>query len=237
MSENRGGDVLARGEHSAQFRGAGANLSEFEFDLAMNPEIVSKKYGLSIIEIEEYQARRANNERLDLKPVGSEDLASLVPALEQRWKSKPVEKKPLKFKEKKYSDPVTLLDRILVKRIPEDTEKFEVMEDGTLRDKDTGFVIPYAYRQHNNIGIVLAVGQFVILGNVRIPMYEVVQVGDRVTFGDYNSEVFRMSEEKIQAMCDAVQMNYEKDDEGLRVVRVQDVRVVERPLPEGANNE
>ena len=27
MSENRGGDVLARGEKSAQFRGAGANLS------------------------------------------------------------------------------------------------------------------------------------------------------------------------------------------------------------------
>jgi co-chaperonin GroES (HSP10) len=229
MSENRGGDVLARGEHSAQFRGAGANLSEFEYDLAMNADQVSTKYGLSVREIEEYQERRANGERLKLSPVGGDTLESLVPALESRWKAKPVEVKPKKFAEISYEEPTTILDRILVKRIPEDTEKFEILEDGSLRDKGTGFVIPYAYRQHNNIGIVLAVGQFVVLGGVSIPMSAIVHVGDRVTFGDYNSEVFKMNDEKTQAMCDAVRMNYEADPEGLRVVRVQDVRVVERP--------
>jgi co-chaperonin GroES (HSP10) len=230
MSENRGGDVLARGERSAQFKGAGANLSEFEYDLAMNSEIVSKKYGLSIREVEEYQERRAKGERIKMTPVDQEGLADLVPALESKFASKPVEAKPKKFADKQYADPVTVLDRILVKRIPEDTERYEILEDGGLRDKRTGFVIPYAYRQHNNIGVVLATGQFVILGGVRIPMSEVVRVGDRVTFGDYNSEVFKMDETKLQKMCDAVQMNYEADPEGLRVVRVQDVRVVERPM-------
>ena len=62
-------------------------------------------------------------------------------------------------------------------------------------------------------------------------MNDVVQVGDRVTFGDYNSEVFKQGDEKTQKLCDAVQMNYEADPEGLRVVRVQDIRVIERPLP------
>jgi hypothetical protein len=37
-----------------------------------------------------------------------------------------------------------------------------------------------------------------------------------------------MDEAKVQQLCDAVQMNYEEDPEGLRVVRVQDVRGVER---------
>ena len=63
MSENRGGDVLARGEKSAQFRGAGANLTEFEFDLTMNPEVLHNKYGLSEKEIEEYQEKR--DDRVD----------------------------------------------------------------------------------------------------------------------------------------------------------------------------
>lgn len=228
MSENRGGDVLARGERSAQFKGAGANLTEFEYDLAMNTEQVGQKYGLSQVEIEEYQTKRANGEKLDLKPVGEDTLASLIPALESRFNPKPVEKKPLKFAEKTYSEPTTILDRILVKRIADDPD-LEIMEDGSARNKRTGFVIPYAYRQHNNIGIVLAVGQFVILGGVRIPMDEVVRKGDLVKFGDYNSEVFVMPEDKIQEMCDAVEMNYEPDPEGLRVVRVQDVRTVQRP--------
>lgn len=237
MSENRGGDVLARGEHSAQFRGAGANLTEFEYDLTLKPEIVGSKYGLSQVEIEQYLERRGKGEKLDLKPVGGlEDEISDKTPLELRWASKPVEAKPKKFADKEYSDPVTLLDRVLIKRIPEDPEKFEILEDGSMRDRKTGFVIPYAYRQHNNIGIVLAVGQFVILGGVRISMDEVVRVGDRVTFGDYNSEVFHMSESKTEKMCDSVQMNYEKDEEGLRVVRVQDIRVIERPLPSETND-
>lgn len=238
MSENRGGDVLARGEHSAQFRAAGASLSEFEYDLTFKVETVGVKYGLSQLEVEEYLKRRTDGERFDLKPVThDEEESDGKTELERRWAiAKPVAQKPKKFADKNYADPHTLLDRILVKRIPDDPEKFEILEDGSLRDKKTGFVIPYAYRQHNNIGIVLATGQFVILGMVKIPMSEVVQVGDRVTFGDYNSEVFKMSEDKTRKMCDAVQMNYEEDPEGLRVVRVQDVRVVERPLPAETND-
>ena len=60
-------------------------------------------------------------------------------------------------------------------------------------------------------------------------MRHIVRPGDRVTFGDYNSEVYKQPVEKTQKMCDAVQMNYEADEEGLRVVRVQDIRTVERP--------
>lgn len=237
MSENRGGDVLARGERSAQFRGAGADLSEFEYDLTMKPETVGVKYGLSQLEVEAYLLRRSRGERLELKSVAvDEEPTDGRTELERRWESKAVAVKPKKFAEVSYGDPTTILDRVLVKRIPDDPEKFEILEDGSLKDKTTGFVIPYAYRQHNNIGIVLAVGQFVILGGVRVAMREVVLVGDRVTFGDYNSEVFKLSTVKIQALCDAVQMNYEEDPEGLRVVRVQDIRVVERPLPAEATN-
>jgi hypothetical protein len=61
-------------------------------------------------------------------------------------------------------------------------------------------------------------------------MSEVVRVGDRVTYGDYNSEVFLMDEDKVKELCDAVQMNYEPDPEGLRIVRVQDVRGFEYPI-------
>lgn len=238
MSENRGGDVLARGERSAQFRAAGADLSEFEYDLAMKTDTVGVKYGLSQLEVEQYIQKRSQGERLDLKPVTQdEEVEDGRTELEKRWEvSKPVEVKPKKFADKEYADPSTILDRVLVKRIPDDPEKFEILQDGSLRDKKTGFVIPYAYRQHNNIGIVLATGQFVILGGVRIPMAEVVRVGDRVTFGDYNSEVFKMSVEKTQKLCDDVQMNYEEDPEGLRVVRVQDIRVVERPAPTETND-
>ena len=61
-------------------------------------------------------------------------------------------------------------------------------------------------------------------------MADVVKPGDKVTFGDYNSEVYKLSPEKTIALCDAVKMNYEADDEGLRVIRVQDIRTVEHPL-------
>jgi hypothetical protein len=51
-----------------------------------------------------------------------------------------------------------------------------------------------------------------------------------VVFGDYTSEVFKLSEEKTRELCDAVEMNYEADPEGLRIVRVQDLRTVEFPI-------
>jgi len=58
-------------------------------------------------------------------------------------------------------------------------------------------------------------------------MGEVVRIGDRVTYGDYSSEILIMSEDRVRALCDAISFNYFSDDAGLRVVRVQDVRGVE----------
>jgi co-chaperonin GroES (HSP10) len=228
------GDRLARGDASAQFS-TGAGLSDFQHDLAVRPEIVSEKYGLSQVEVAQYLVQRERGEALpDLKAVDTDeaqDIASGISIVDKRhtYDSQPVKKAEKKFQDKEYSDPSTILDRILVKRIPEDEEKFEILEDGSLRNKETGFVIPYAYRQHNNIGIVLAVGQFVVLGGLKVPMGAIVRPGDRVTFGDYNSEVYKQPTEKTKKMCDAVQMNYEADEEGLRVVRVQDIRTVEHP--------
>jgi hypothetical protein len=62
-------------------------------------------------------------------------------------------------------------------------------------------------------------------------MGEVVRVGDRVTYGDYNSEILVMSKERVLALCDAISFNYFDDYAGLRVVRVQDVRGVEHEVP------
>ena len=119
------------------------------------------------------------------------------------------------------------MNRILIKRCAESSD-MKMLPDGSVLNTKTGLVVAAKYRQHSNIGIVLAAGKFVILGGQRIPMEEAVRVGDRVTYGDYNSEVFLMDENKVKELCDAVQMNYEEDAEGLRVVRVQDVRGVER---------
>jgi co-chaperonin GroES (HSP10) len=228
------GDKLARGDQSAQFS-AGAGLSDFQHDLAVRPEIVPEKYGLSPVEVAQYLVQRERGEALpDLKAVDTDepqDIAGGVSVVDKRhtYDSKPVKKAEKKFADKEYSDPSTILDRVLVKRIPEDEDKFEVLEDGSLRNKETGFLIPFAYRQHNTIGIVLAVGQFVVLGGVKVPLNTIVRPGDRVTYGSYNCEVYKQSKEKTQRMCDAVQMNYEADEEGLVVVRVQDIRTVERP--------
>lgn len=233
---NSGGDVLARGAKTAQFSAGNGDMTDFEHDLAVRPEIVSEKYGLSEVEISQYQEQREKGEKLpDLKAVDLEadgTLTAGVTVIDRRIdfnNPAPIKVAEKKFKDKTYGAPATILDRILVKRIPEDPN-FERMEDGSLKDKRTGFVIPAAYRQHNNIGIVLVVGQFVVLGGVRIPMGDIVRPGDRVTFGDYNSEVYKQSEEKTVALCDAVEMDYEVDDEGLRVIRVQDIRTVEHPL-------
>ena len=62
-------------------------------------------------------------------------------------------------------------------------------------------------------------------------MEEIVSIGDRVTYGDYNSEVFVMDEKKVRELCDRVQMNYTEDPEGIRIVRVQDIRGFEREIP------
>ena len=230
---------MARGGRSAQFAAGGSELSDFEYDLRTRTDIVSEKYGLSLAEIEEYTLRLNAGERLDLKPVAlAEELGAGIEVIDRRHnylaeveavKAAPVA--PKKYADKKFSAFTPILDRILVKRCAEGPD-MKIMEDGSVLNTKTGLVIAAKYRQHSNIGIVLAAGQFVILGGQRIAMSEVVRVGDRVTYGDYNSEVFLMDEAKVQELCDRVQMNYEPDAEGLRVVRVQDVRGLEREVVE-----
>ena len=175
----------------------------------------------------------AVNDAIELKNVAPEveELGSGITVIDRRsrFDSDPVKKAEPKFPEKKYGAFSPVLDRILIKRCAEGPD-MKIMEDGSVLNMKTGLLIAGKYRQHSNIGIVLATGQFVILGGQRIAMSDVVRVGDRVTYGDYNSEVFLMDEARVQEMCDSVQMNYEPDPEGLRIVRVQDVRGVEREV-------
>ena len=231
------GDKLARGMKAAQFAAGGSELSDFEYDLRTRREVVAEKYGLSEMDIESYQLRLDEGERIDLKSVETnKELADELVVIDKRptfmgqdTDVKAVAEAPQKYPDKTYSLFTPILDRILIKRCTESKE-MELLEDGSVRNKKTGLIIAARYRQHSNIGVVLAVGKFVILGGQRIPMEEVVRKGDRVTYGDYNSEVFHMSEDRQQALCDDVQFNYFADDDGLRVVRVQYVRGVEHPI-------
>jgi len=236
---NNGGDVLARGGKSAQFASSGSDLSEFEYDLRVRRDIVKEKYGLSEAEMAEYDQKIAEGQRFSMETLAikQEQLGAGITVIDRRpsyaeevkvVKEAPVA--PKKYPEKKFGIATPILDRILIKRCAESPD-MKIMEDGSVLNTKTGLVIAAKYRQHSNVGIVLATGQFVILGGQRIAMSEVVRVGDRVTYGDYNSEVFHMNEERVQELCDSVQMNYEADPEGLRVVRVQDVRLVEREVP------
>jgi co-chaperonin GroES (HSP10) len=231
---NNGGDVLARGFKSAQFAAGGGDLSDFEYDLRTREEVVAEKYGLSAAEIATYKTRVDAGERVALDPVDLLKEMAGITVIDKRSAFlaseavKEAEKNPPKYPEKKYGKFSPILDRILVKRCTDSTDE-KIMEDGSVVNTKTGLITAAKYRQHSNIGIVLATGKFVIIGGQRIPMEEVVRIGDKVTYGDYNSEVFHMDEKRVQDLCDAVQMNYDVDPEGLRVVRVQDVRGVERP--------
>lgn len=88
-----------------------------------------------------------------------------------------------------------ILDRIVVRRIESNT------------DTD-GFVVPEKYRQHTNIGEVLAIGTGVVLGMIFHDMDTFVEVGDRVLFGEYTAEKYV----------------FEGDEQ--EIVRIQDVRGV-----------
>jgi co-chaperonin GroES (HSP10) len=230
------GDTLAAGGKSAQFGGAQSAISDFEGDLIFRPEIVQEKYGLSLDDLERYVAMRERGEKLPDLPtleIKKEMGATPITVIDRRLSFLPdavsVEEVKPEFEEKEYESFKPILDRVLVKRIADDPN-LEQLSDGSMRDKRTGFIIPAKYRQHSNIGIVLAVGDFVVIGNVKTPMRELVRPGDRVRYGDYNSEVFHMPEYKIKELCDAVRMNYVTDEEGLRIVRVQDIRGIERPI-------
>ena len=233
----QGGDQLARGAKSANFSTA-VGLSSFEDDLIFRPEIVAEKYGLTQAEVDDWQTRRTAGEKVpNLQAVADvEEVESVVVNDRRTQYELSSSTEDAKVVEQKYPEPeytafAPILDRILVMRVPLD-KNLEVLEDGSVRDKRTKFIVPAKYRQHSNTGIVLAVGNFVVLGGSRVQLDEIVRPGDRVTFGDYNSEVFPMPKEKVLAMCDALKVNYFEDEQGLRIVRIQDVRGIETPINE-----
>lgn len=233
----QGGDQLARGAKSAKFSTA-VGLSSFEDDLIFRPEIVADKYGLTQEQVDDWQTRRTAGETVpNLKAIEDivqeeEETAGLVindrrTQYELSSSTEAAELAALKYPEAEFEPFTPVLDRILIMRVPMD-KNLEILEDGSVRDKRTKFIIPAKYRQHSNTGIVLAIGNFVIMGGTRVNLSEIVTPGDRVTFGDYNSEVFPMPKEQAQALCDNLKVNFFDDEQGLRIVRIQDVRGIER---------
>lgn len=238
----QGGDVLARGAHSAQFSAGGNTLTDFEADFVFKAASeVCEKYGLSVEEYDQYAVLRDSGQRLpDLKATEQQetlDAGFSITDHRTNYLSEPIKVKVAEPVTKKYPEsafePVqTIMDRLLVMVISDDPN-VELLEDGSTRDKRTGLITAAKYRQHSNVGIVLLAGQWVITGGMRTCMWEIVQPGDKVIYGDYNSEMLPMSDEKAQELCDRIGVNYEKTEQGLRLVRVQDVRTVQRRVQQG----
>jgi len=113
-----------------------------------------------------------------------------------------------------------------VKRIEDDPD-IEVLEDGSARNRVTGMFIPASYRQHNNKGIVLRVGNYLGIGGACFPLSDFVKPGDKVTFGSYNTEKFTMEFKQAKVLCDSLEIDHNEADEGFWIVRIQDVRLVE----------
>ena len=99
-----------------------------------------------------------------------------------------------------YGEFTPILDRVQVKVLD------EMVQD------ESGVMVPPKYRQHSNAGIVIALGQWVVLGGKQIPLDEVIQVGSKIMFGEYNAERFT------------------QDGVDYELVRVQDIRGVWRKL-------
>jgi co-chaperonin GroES (HSP10) len=200
-----GGDALARGAKSANFSTGGASVDD---EVVLNPSVVAPEeetFGLNVVD-----KRRSFVDILAEEP-------------------KVAQQEAKEFEERQYQPLRPILDRLLVMRTASNPDE-EILEDGSVRNKRTGFIIPQQFRQHTNHGIVLAAGDFVIMGQVKIPLSSIVKPGDRVFYGDYNSELFPMDEAKIREMCRALKVNYEYSEAGLRLVRVQDIRGVEVPV-------
>lgn len=96
-----------------------------------------------------------------------------------------------------YEPFTTLMDRIAVKRIVQETAP-------------EGFIVAEQYRQHTNVGIVVCVGDFAVIGGKQVSIQNILKTGDKVWYGEYNSEKFEI------------------DNEELELVRIQDVRGVAR---------
>jgi co-chaperonin GroES (HSP10) len=234
-----GGDVLARGCPTAQFAGASSDITEFENDfIYMTVEEVLEKYGLDQSEYDQYHFLRENGDRLpDLTPVALQETLEVGFSISDHRKNylsedteaaAVKEEAPKKYPESSYEPMQTLLDRILVMVVSDDPN-IELLEDGSSRDKRSGLISTAKYRQHSNVGIVLLAGQWVVVGGVKTPMWEVVKPGDKVIYGDYGSE--KMPEtfnKKAEAICDSIGVNFEKTEQGIRIVRIQDVRTVEK---------
>src|ERR1019366_5906185 len=232
------GDKLARGDKSASFGGAGSVVSDFEQDIVfMEVADVLTKYGFSQAEYDQYTFLRSDGQKLpDLTPVSLQETLEVGFSISDHRKNYLSEsteaaavkaEAPKKYPEPTYEQARPILDRVLVMIVADDPDT-EILEDGSTRNKKSGLITSAKYRQHSNVGVVLAAGQYVVLSGMRFNMSEFVEVGDKITYGDYNSEVFPMDKKKAEAICDSLQVNYVEDPKGLRVVRVQDIRVVEK---------
>ncbi len=93
-----------------------------------------------------------------------------------------------------------ILDRVLLRRV-----EVEASPDG--------FTVPEKYRQHSNLGEVLAVGDGVVLGKEWKPLTDFIKVGDICLYGEYTAEAL------------------ERDGEQYWIVRIQDIRGVARLVP------
>jgi co-chaperonin GroES (HSP10) len=111
-----------------------------------------------------------------------------------------------------------------------DDPNIVLLEDGSAKNLKTGLIETAKYRQHSNVGIVLLAGQWVVLSGLKTPMQEILRAGDKVVYGDYGSEKFPLKEEKAINLCESLGVNYEKTEQGMRIIRVQDVRTVERRI-------
>lgn len=109
----------------------------------------------------------------------------------------PVEDKRAPRDVPEYEPFAPILDRILLSRVESDKDS-------------SGFTIPDKYREPEAKGIVVAIGDGVVLGGQWRPMSEFVNVGDRVLFGANTVE-------KI-----------ELDGKEFEIARLQDIRGVER---------
>jgi co-chaperonin GroES (HSP10) len=74
---------------------------------------------------------------------------------------------------------------------------------------EDGFVVPEKFRQQTNRGEVVAVGDTVVLGGLNVTIDTFISVGDIVHYGEYCAEQL-------------------KDDPNMFIVRIQDVRLVEK---------
>lgn len=232
-----GGDQLASGAKSAQFS-TQTDITEFEnFFIFHTEEEVEKEYGLTSQQYYELKALREEGKPLpDLKTAKQleEDLGFEVNDKRPNYLDRlsPVDKAAKEDAEdlkdpNTYGEPKCILDRLLVKRVLVNPYLKE-LEDGSAIDTRTGLVVAAKYRQHSNTGIVLAFGDFVCMGGVEHPLEGMVSIGDRVTFGDYNSEVFPMDEHMAEELCKRANIPFINDPESFRIIRIQDVRIIER---------